>query len=269
MFEFVDKNLLEVIRELYPSGFGAALVRSTIWQLVRAIEYCHRHDVVHRDIKPENLLVSLSDKAVKLCDFGFARTLPIGTKRSPLTDYVATRWYRAPELLVGSRVYGPAVDMFAIGCIMGEITDGNPLMPGESELDQMSLMQHVIGPLLFDQLETFSVNPRFVGTCIPKKPAIGKSAISLHQRYLGKLPRRGLAIMNSFLEIDPRLRMTADSAIRHSYFDGIGLYATEPVRPVSFYRSLGLPPRLDTESMENKVPHSINHFRIMHMHEKR
>lgn len=111
-------------------------VRKYIFQLLLAIEYCHRNNVIHRDIKPENLLINPKNMDLRLCDFGFARSLNSKTQGAGLTDYVATRWYRAPELLL-SNVYGKEVDIWAIGCIMGEITDGDPLFPGESEIDQL------------------------------------------------------------------------------------------------------------------------------------
>eukprot|EP00360_Condylostoma_magnum_P000603 CAMPEP_0168315676 /NCGR_PEP_ID=MMETSP0210-20121227/12259_1 /TAXON_ID=40633 /ORGANISM="Condylostoma magnum, Strain COL2" /LENGTH=152 /DNA_ID=CAMNT_0008290631 /DNA_START=111 /DNA_END=569 /DNA_ORIENTATION=+ len=130
IFEYVEKSLLDLLEE-YPNGIDPERIRSYIFQLCKAIDYCHRMDVVHRDIKPENLLIS-NDHVLKLCDFGFARTLP--QKGGALTDYVATRWYRSPELLLGSE-YGPEVDMWGIGCIMGELIDGQPLFPGESEID--------------------------------------------------------------------------------------------------------------------------------------
>jgi cyclin-dependent kinase-like len=94
VFEFVEKSMLDIL-EANPNGVDTETVRLLTCQLARAIEYCHRHDVIHRDIKPENLLINPSDYALRLCDFGFARTM---TTDSPLTDYVATRWYRAPEL---------------------------------------------------------------------------------------------------------------------------------------------------------------------------
>ena len=100
--------------------------------MCKAIEFCHRNEVIHRDIKPENLLVSL-DHRLMLCDFGFARIMP--KQVGPITDYVATRWYRAPELLLGTGVYGIEIDIWAIGCIMGELVDGKPLIPGESDMD--------------------------------------------------------------------------------------------------------------------------------------
>lgn len=86
------------------------------------------------DIKPENLLVG-NDHGLKLCDFGFARGKTYN--KSPYTDYVATRWYRAPELLLATTDYDEKVDIWAMGCIMGELIDGQPLFPGESEIDQL------------------------------------------------------------------------------------------------------------------------------------
>ena len=112
VFEYVPRNLLEVLEER-PGGLDPDLVRRYTWQLVKAVAWCHRHDIVHRDIKPENLLVGSDDTAsdaLKLCDFGFARQLKRHKANEPLTDYVATRWYRAPELLLGSNSYGLEVD---------------------------------------------------------------------------------------------------------------------------------------------------------------
>ena len=97
VFEFMRQNVLQMI-EASPRGLPSSLVRLLLYQLARALEYCHRNNVIHRDIKPENLLVNDS-KVLKLCDFGVART--VGYAGQKLTDYVATRWYRAPELLVG------------------------------------------------------------------------------------------------------------------------------------------------------------------------
>lgn len=120
VFEYVEKNLLEVL-EAHPTGLPRDVVRRYIFQLCLAIEWCHRNGVIHRDIKPENLLVN-SDHTLKLCDFGFARIMPGPQESAALTDYVATRWYRAPELLLGSTDYTMAVDIWAIGagaCAVG------------------------------------------------------------------------------------------------------------------------------------------------------
>ena len=125
VFEYVERNLLEVLEDK-PNGLEPELVQRYILQLCQAIDWCHSNDVVHRDIKPENLLINTKDATLKLCDFGFARS--VGHSQE-LTDYVATRWYRAPELLLGSTMYTNSVDIWAIGCIMGELVDGQPLFP--------------------------------------------------------------------------------------------------------------------------------------------
>lgn len=111
--------------------------------MLKASNYLHKSEIVHRDIKPENLLVN-NDNTVKLCDFGFARTHPGNGHQ--LTSYVATRWYRSPELLLTSE-YSFPVDIWAIGCIFAEMIDGNPLFPGDNLIDQLHVIQKGLGKL--------------------------------------------------------------------------------------------------------------------------
>jgi cyclin-dependent kinase-like len=143
VFEYIDKNLLEILEE-NSNGLDLQSVKNYIYQLLKAIEFCHRNNIIHRDIKPENLLIKPKTNELKICDFGFARHLK--NTGAALTDYVATRWYRSPELLL-SPVYGKEVDMWAIGCIMGELINGDALFPGESEIDQLFCIQKVLGKL--------------------------------------------------------------------------------------------------------------------------
>lgn len=124
--------------------------------------------------------------------------------------------YRAPELLIGSG-YGKAVDMWAIGCIMGELVDGQPLFPGESEIDQLRVIQKVMGPLTPDQKEVFQKQPRFLGT---KFPDFGKPE-TLEKHYLGKISKKALSFMKGLLKMDPNERMTASEALQHPYFEGL------------------------------------------------
>eukprot|EP00761_Pharyngomonas_kirbyi_P010205 gb/GECH01010223.1/.p1 GENE.gb/GECH01010223.1/~~gb/GECH01010223.1/.p1 ORF type:complete len:231 (+),score=35.81 gb/GECH01010223.1/:1-693(+) len=133
VFEFVEETLLDLIED-QPKGMGMMSIRRIMYQVAKAVQYCHAKDIIHRDIKPENILID-KDRNVKICDFGFARNA--SAKHRALTDYVATRWYRAPELLLGSSNYDKQVDIWAMGCIMGEMVDGKPLFPGETELDQL------------------------------------------------------------------------------------------------------------------------------------
>jgi len=215
VFEYVEKNLLEVLED-HPNGLDQEVVRRLIYQLCRAIHWCHENGVIHRDIKPENLLIGLQNYSLKLCDFGFART--VNSKgRSELTDYVATRWYRAPELLLGDTNYGTAVDIWAIGCIMGELTDGQPLFPGESEIDQLYVIQKIKGPLTSAQNEMFLRNPRFLGLKFPDmtRPE------TVEKKYLGKMSKRALNFMKGLLAMDPAQRLTGAQCLEHPYFEGL------------------------------------------------
>ena len=212
VFEYVERNLLELLQE-HPRGLEPKLIRSLIYQLCKAIKYLHDKSVIHRDIKPENLLVN-NAHCLKLCDFGFARTIKCNTQEQ-LTDYVATRWYRAPELLLTQGIYGQEVDYWAIGCIMGELVDGNPLFPGENELDQLHCIQKVIGNFTEEQNEMFYSNPLFHG----KRLLDVNKPETLERRYLGKLPKVAISFMKGLLMVDPNKRLNGDSVFTHPYFE--------------------------------------------------
>lgn len=211
VFEYVEKNLLELLQE-HPKGLEPSLIKKIIYQLCKAIKYLHAQNIVHRDIKPENLLVDSDTHKLKLCDFGFART--IKTNKEKLTDYVATRWYRAPELLITSGVYGPEVDFWAIGCIMGELTDGDALFPGDNEIDQLNIIQKVIGKFPEWQYEQFYNNPHFKRA---KLDDVTKPE-TLERRYMGKLSKTAISFMKALLNPDPKVRLKSDDVFQHPYF---------------------------------------------------
>ena len=212
VFEFVDKNLLELLQE-HPQGLDPTLIRHLIYQLCKAIKYMHDQNIIHRDVKPENLLIT--DKMeLKLCDFGFSRLIS-GSCTEKLTDYVATRWYRAPELLLTQGKYGKEVDYWAIGCIMGELVDGNPLFPGENEIDQIYCIQKVLGNLTEEQMDMFYNNPLFNGKNLlnVNKPE------TLQRRYMGKLNKIDISFMKGLLELDPKKRLNGNTVFSHPYFE--------------------------------------------------
>jgi cyclin-dependent kinase-like len=228
VFEFMEKNLLEVLEET-PAGLPPPLVRLYAFQLCRALEWCHRHGVAHRDVKPENLLVSPAAALLKLCDFGFARVLPGaggggggggggGDKGGALTDYVATRWYRAPELLLGATDYSRAVDLWAVGCLVGELADGAALFAGDSEAEQLTLIQRCLGPLTSTQLELYLRNPRFARAPLPELHTRG---VPVHARYADRLPKVAIHFMRALLHMDPRRRLSARECLDHAWFAGL------------------------------------------------
>jgi cyclin-dependent kinase-like len=141
VFEYCDHTLLNEL-ETHKRGMAEGDIQRISWQILQGVDYCHRNGVIHRDVKPENILIC-KNGVVKLCDFGFARNLtgPGGH----YTDYVATRWYRSPELLVGDVQYGPPVDVWAVGCVFAEMLTGQAIWPGRSDVDMLYHIRRTLG----------------------------------------------------------------------------------------------------------------------------
>ena len=215
VFEYCEKNLLEVLEES-PDGLSPKLIKSFIYQMCKAISYMHKNNMIHRDIKPENLLID--DKLnLKLCDFGFARKVKLNKNNNnitEMTDYVATRWYRSPELLLSGGIYGPDVDYWAVGCIMGELADGNPMFPGENETDQINCIIKVLGNIPEELVSMFYKNPIYEGKELLKvsKPE------TLERRYIGKLGPTAIDFMKGLLQLDPKKRLNSETVFKHKYF---------------------------------------------------
>jgi hypothetical protein len=187
-----------------------------MWQLCRALAYMHSSGVIHRDIKPENLLLSASG-VLKVCDFGFARVLAGPGAR--YTDYVSTRWYRAPELLVGDTAYGKSVDIWAAGCILAEMVTGMPLFPGESDIDQLTCIVRVLGNLPPRMTDILQRNPLYAGVAVPKmtEPETLEGYLRLH----GPVDASVLDVISKCLKYEPLQRITAPDLLRHAYFAGM------------------------------------------------
>ncbi|NP_001075468.1 cyclin-dependent kinase-like 2 [Oryctolagus cuniculus] len=209
VFEFVDHTILDDL-ELFPNGLDDQVVQKYLFQIINGIGFCHSHNIIHRDIKPENILVSQSG-VVKLCDFGFARTL--AAPGEVYTDYVATRWYRAPELLVGDVKYGKAVDVWAIGCLVTEMLMGEPLFPGDSDIDQLYLIMRCLGNLIPRHQELFYKNPVFAGVRLPEI----KESEPLERRY-PKLSEVVIDLAKKCLHVDPDKRPFCAELLHHDFF---------------------------------------------------
>eukprot|EP00759_Apiculatamorpha_spiralis_P021795 PhF_6_TR26342/c0_g1_i1/m.37899/K08824/CDKL; cyclin-dependent kinase-like len=215
VFEFIDRTILELV-EKKPYGLDEADVKKYTYQLLRAVEYCHRNNVIHRDIKPENILIH-KNGSLKLCDFGFARAL--GGAGAKYTEYVATRWYRSPELLVGDTEYSRPVDIWAIGCIFAEISNGMPLFPGESDIDQLHHIIRCFGRLIPRHEQIFKRNPLYTGIDLP----VPRMLEPLEVRYGGaNISKTWLQFLKSCLRNDPDARETCQNLLNHSYFSERG-----------------------------------------------
>jgi serine/threonine protein kinase len=145
VFDYCENDLAQLVDAHYQkykkSPFSQTQVKRLLFQLLSALDFMHSRYLIHRDIKLSNLLYSSSEGALKLADFGLSRKLG-----PSLTPKVVSLWYRPPELLLGSEEYDAAVDLWGSGCVFGELLEGNPLMDGKNELDQLSKMIQLLGP---------------------------------------------------------------------------------------------------------------------------
>jgi serine/threonine protein kinase len=144
VFEFMDKGDLKSYMDKQGNrgALAAATVGSFTYQLLRGLEFCHAKLVMHRDVKPQNLLIN-SKGQLKLADFGLARAYGV-----PVTTYsneVVTLWYRAPDVLLGSRSYDASIDIWSAGCVMAEMCTGRALFPGTTNDDQLMRILRVMG----------------------------------------------------------------------------------------------------------------------------
>lgn len=141
VFEFVDQDLKKYF-DACAGMLSQDLIRSYSYQLLQGLEYCHKRGVMHRDLKPQNLLVS-RDGRLMIADFGLARAFvpPI----RPFTHEVITLWYRPPEILLGVRTYALPVDVWSVGCIIGEMVTKKAMFPGDSEIDELFKIFRVLG----------------------------------------------------------------------------------------------------------------------------
>jgi len=186
------------------------MIKRITYQVLKAVEFCHVHNCIHRDVKPENILIT-KQNVVKLCDFGFARLL---IPNENFTEYVATRWYRAPELLVGDTQYGPPVDVWAIGCVFCELYSGQPLLPGKSDLDQLYLIKKTIGNLIDHHVKILMNNPYYRGVAIPEPDAVEP----LEKRF-PYVSENALDFMKCCMAMDPSKRYSCEQLLDHPYFD--------------------------------------------------
>ncbi|POM59923.1 CMGC/MAPK protein Kinase [Phytophthora palmivora] len=200
-------------------------VQYFLYQMLVAINYVHSAEVLHRDLKPSNILVN-SDCDLKLCDFGLARG--IQGMDSGLTEYVVTRWYRAPELLLSSK-YDKQMDVWAIGCILAEMLGRRPLFPGHDYLHQLKIIMDVVGSPSEDSLD-FITNPKAKRFILrqPKKPKVPLSSV-----YPRATPQC-LDLLEKMLVFDPRKRITIQEALTHPYLSLVRDRSVEKTCPTPF-----------------------------------
>ncbi|NXW47338.1 MK15 kinase, partial [Nyctiprogne leucopyga] len=233
-------NLLKDIHKCY-----------ILYQLLKATKFIHSGNVIHRDQKPSNILLD-ADCFVKLCDFGLARSLcqmneDQGTPA--LTEYVATRWYRAPEILLSSRSYTKGVDMWSIGCILGELLLGKPLFPGTSTMNQIEQILRVIpAPSPEDIL---AMQSDYRASVINRM--ISQQRVTFEEILPSSTPLPALDLLKKLLVFNPDKRLTAEEALQHPYVKRFHCPAREPSLDYDVTLPLGDDIQLSVAEYRNKL----------------
>jgi len=205
--DLMDVDLHFIIHSGQPLQDG--YLQYFMYQLMRGLKAIHSAKAIHRDLKPSNLLVNKNGD-LRIADFGLARAVEEANPQ--LTEYVVTRWYRAPELVVQSSSYGQTVDIWSAGCILAECLGRTVLLPGKDYMGQMRLIVELLAPLSAADLEQLQ-NPSAVAYIrhLPQCPAV-----PLSSRFPAANPA-ALDLLSALLVFDPRRRLSAASALCHAY----------------------------------------------------
>ncbi|KAL6902322.1 hypothetical protein ACP4OV_005198 [Aristida adscensionis] len=223
--ELMDTDLHHIIRS--NQELSEEHCQYFLYQILRGLKYIHSANVIHRDLKPSNLLLN-ANCDLKICDFGLARP---SSESDMMTEYVVTRWYRAPELLLNSTDYSAAIDVWSVGCIFMELINRQPLFPGRDHMHQMRLITEVIGTPTDEELGF-----------------IRNEDSRRYMRHLPQFPRRPFAslfprvqpaaldLIERMLTFNPLQRITVEEALDHPYLERLHDIADEPVctEPFSF-----------------------------------
>lgn len=211
VFEYLDQDLKKYL-DVCETGIEPTILKSFLFQLITGVAYCHHHRVLHRDLKPQNLLINREGE-LKLADFGLARAFGIPVRS--YTHEVVTLWYRAPDVLLGSRHYSTPVDMWSIGCIFAEMISGNPLFTGTSEKSQLDTIFRHLGTPNESTFPGITQLPEW------KADFPLYSAPSSVVVLVPNIDDDGADLLTALLTYDPAHRITAQDARRHRYFNDV------------------------------------------------
>ncbi|XP_068538838.1 MAPK/MAK/MRK overlapping kinase isoform X5 [Anas acuta] len=198
--ELMDMNIYELIKGRR-KPLPEKKIKNYMYQLCQSLDHIHRNGIFHRDVKPENILIK--QNTLKLGDFGSCRSI---YSKQPYTEYISTRWYRAPECLLTDGYYSYKIDMWSAGCVFYEITSFQPLFPGSNELDQISKIHDVIGTPAKKTLNKFKQ--------AADTPALATHRVRLLENTAGQVPLHSWQISRESQKQDP-LRKAQEKTKQH------------------------------------------------------
>ncbi|CAI5445852.1 unnamed protein product [Caenorhabditis angaria] len=268
IFEYMEADLHNVIKK------GTILKdvhkQYIMCQLFRAIRFLHSGNVLHRDLKPSNVLLD-ADCRVKLADFGLARSLssledyPEGQKMPELTEYVATRWYRSPEILLAAKRYTKGVDMWSLGCILAEMLIGRALFPGSSTINQIERIMNTISKPTRNDIT--SIGSYYAASVLEKMPQRPRKPLDL---IIPQASGSAVDMIQRLLLFAPQRRLTVDQCLVHPYVVQFHNPSEEPI--LQYEVNLPLPDHIQLtiddyrnrlyEMIDEKKTRRIQHDRI-------
>ena len=228
--ELMETDLSSIIKS--PQPLSDEHCQFFLYQILRGIKYMHSAQILHRDLKPRNLLVN-SNCDLKICDFGLARPCisELKVRATQMTDYVATRWYRAPELLLTFKKYTTAMDMWSVGCIFGEILLRKPILPGSDTNNQLELIFNLIGTPSQEDIQAIP-NPRSREKALKVPKRRGKCFETMFRNANPE----ALDLLRRMLTFNPDKRISVEEALRHPYLAALHYPDDEPItKPVSLF----------------------------------
>lgn len=209
VFEYMDGDLKKYMDTHGDRGaLKPNVIKSFMYQLLKGIDFCHKNRVLHRDLKPQNLLIN-SKGQLKLGDFGLARA--IGIPVNTFSNEVVTLWYRAPDVLLGSRTYSTSIDIWSAGCIMAEMFSGRPLFPGTTNEDQIIRIFRIMGTPTERTWPGLTQFPEY-------KTNWQMYATQPLSTILPQIDPLGIDLLQRMLQMRPELRISAADALTHQWF---------------------------------------------------
>ncbi|KAI4478476.1 PREDICTED: cyclin-dependent kinase 20-like [Polistes canadensis] len=209
VFEYMPTGLWEILKD---NNISLTIPQIKIYMkmLLEGVAYVHEKNIIHRDLKPANLLIN-NEGILKIADFGLGRLLWEGISK-PYSHQVATRWYRAPELLYGAKYYTVAIDMWSVGCIFGEMYNNSPLFPGETDIEQLAIVLKYLGSPTTESWPELSTLPDYNKITFPYNKGTTWEII------VQDAEPETIDLIKQILIYNSSNRLSAKEALQHTYF---------------------------------------------------